>query len=290
MAKEESDPTKRPKIKKVMILLVGTDPLFMDRMSPKTLEGLRTGNREQVDKSKSPIDICKTKIYRNDDGQIILPIDIIRSAVVGAGQGVKVGKKQMSTAERTDVHSHIRFQKDNPLLLAAHDIDPNSYDFDLKSYQEPKWVVDERRGVGKQVNTPTAVCITRPMFPEWACWVGFTYEALDKSTVRKLWQEAGENRGFGSFRPSKGKGPFGRFFIRSWMEETVDAPFQDFTYVSDGVEQEWGSDEPAPVEKPRGRGRGKNRIAETLVAVGTGPNGDETDSEESEEGSEGGEE
>jgi len=201
-------------MKKVRIHCVGISPLMMDKMSGETLESLDKGVRLPEVKDRPAIEKARAKIYRDDDGRIALPAEMLMGSLVFAGQKVKNGKKQISTAKTTTLFELLQL---NNISLPLHNgqADANG---DLP------WVVDQRKGIGNQAKTPTAVCITRPKFPKWEfdCEIEYDETKIHTEVVRQLFTVAGSSEGLGSFRPNK-KGPFGRFQVTKWDEEKVGA-------------------------------------------------------------------
>lgn len=186
----------------------------MDKMSDETLEGLATGVRPPEIKDRPAEAKAADKIYRDDDGTIALPVEMLMGALVFAGQKVKNGKKQISTAKTTTLFE----------LLTISNVSLPLTNGNVNEKGELPWVVDKRKGIGNQAKTPTAVCIIRPKFPHWEFDVEIEYDdkRINPAVVRQLFDTAGSSEGLGSFRPNK-KGPFGRFKVTVWDEEKVAA-------------------------------------------------------------------
>lgn len=201
-------------MRRVKIHCVGVSPLMMDKMSDETLEGLATGVRPPEVKDKPAEEKAAAKIYRNDEGKIALPVEMLMGSLVFAGQKVKNGKKQISTAKTTTLFE----------LLQIHNVSLPLSNGEVNANGDLPWVVDKRKGIGNQAKTPTAVCIIRPKFPHWEFDVEITYDEkkINGDVVRQLFDTAGSSEGLGSFRPNK-KGPFGRFRVTEWNEEKVSA-------------------------------------------------------------------
>lgn len=199
-------------MRKVRVHCVGISPLMMDKMSEETLRSLGDGVRLPEVKDRPPEEKARAKIYRDDDGKIALPIEMLMSALVFAGQKVKNGKKQISTAKATTLFELLTL---NNVSLPLHNGQANA-EGDLP------WVVDMRKGIGNQAKTPTAVCIIRPKFPHWEFDCEFDYDdkRVNGEVIRQLFNTAGSSEGLGSFRPNK-KGPFGRFEVTKWEEQKV---------------------------------------------------------------------
>ncbi|OGZ71408.1 MAG: hypothetical protein A2998_02700 [Candidatus Staskawiczbacteria bacterium RIFCSPLOWO2_01_FULL_37_25b] len=200
-------------MRKVRIHCVGVSPLMMDKMSDETLEGLATGVRPPEVKDKPAVEKAAVKIYRDDNGRIALPAEMLVGALVFAGQKVKNGRKQISTAKTTMLFELLQL---NNVFLPLTNGQPAAEDL--------PWVVDKRKGIGNQARTPTAVCIIRPKFLHWEfdCEIEYNEDRVNGEVVRQLFNVAGSSEGLGSFRPNK-KGPFGRFKVTEWNEEKVAA-------------------------------------------------------------------
>ncbi|MDD5486818.1 MAG: hypothetical protein PHW65_04625 [Dehalococcoidales bacterium] len=200
-------------MRKVRIHCVGISPLMMDKMSDETLEGLATGVRPPEVKDRPAEEKASVKIYRDDDGKIALPAEMLMGALVFAGQKVKNGRKNISTAKTTTLFELMQL---NNVWLPLTNGQPMNEDL--------PWVVDKRKGIGTQARTPTAVCIIRPKFLHWEfdCEIQYDEKKVNGDVVRQLFNVAGSSEGLGSFRPNK-KGPFGRFNVTKWDEEKVMA-------------------------------------------------------------------
>ncbi len=205
-------------MKKSLIEVGGVTPLMMDMMSEATLESLDTGIRPPEQKDRPSVDKAKEKIYRNDDGVIALPIEMLIGSLIRAGQKVKNGKEKISTAKTTTLFEFLTILSvDLPL------VDPNPVAGEvLKNVAaegDLAWVVDKRKGIGYQAKTPTAICITRPKFPRWGFLVEIEFDEkkINIDTLKKLFEVALSSEGLGAFRPNK-RGPFGRSEVTKWTE------------------------------------------------------------------------
>ena len=194
-------------MRRVKVLCTGISPLLMDPMSEETLEGIRTGNSPPQIKDRDVKEVAAGKIYRDDQGRIGLPVEMLFACLVGGGRKVKIGKTQLSTATTTCLPEYLSL---NDFFLPFIGV--------TKANEKSMWKVDKRRGVGQ---TGVAVCIVRPRFEQWSFEVIVEHNerTMNEKTLRKLFEVAGTGQGLGSFRPSK-KGPFGRFGITSITDIT----------------------------------------------------------------------
>ena len=198
-------------MRKVRVHCVGETPLLMDKMSDETLDSLATGVRLPEIKDRPAEEKATAKIYRDDDGNVALPAEMLEGSLVCAGTKVKNGKKQISTAKTTTLYELLR------VITAWLRLTNGQADC-----QELPWVVDKRKGIGNQAKTPTAVCIIRPKFMHWEFDVEIEYneKRVNGEVVRQLFDTAGSSEGLGSFRPNK-RGRFGCFKVTEWKEEKV---------------------------------------------------------------------
>lgn len=198
-------------MKTFKIRCAGISPLMMDQMSKATLESLATGVRLQVAKDRPAEDVAKEKIYRDPNGRIALPAEMLFAALVGAGRNVKIGKKGVSTATTTQLPDFLSIAESHlPLTNIPANANGAEKDF---------WAADMRKGMGYNGKTPTAVAIIRPKFPNWEfeVTVNLDDKKAGQDTVMALFQNAGSTQGLGSFRPNK-KGMFGRFEVAEMKE------------------------------------------------------------------------
>ena len=199
-------------MRNVKIHCIGISPLMMDKMSDETLTSLETGVRLPENKDRPALQKAAEKIYRDDDGKIALPVEMLMGSLVFAGQKVKNGKKQISTAKTTTLFE----------LMQCLDLSLPLSNGQADAKGELPWVVDKRKGMGYHGKTPTAVCVIRPKFPHWEfdCEIEYNEKKVNGDVIRQLFDVSGSSEGLGSFRPNK-KGPFGRFRVASWNEEKV---------------------------------------------------------------------
>ncbi len=224
----------------------------MDRMSAEILASLDSGVRVQVNKERPIEDKAQEKIYVNKEGVIGLPSEMLSAALVNAGRSVKMGKKQISTATTTSLYDHMQLQTRFMVLQQSADDDSS-----------PAWEPDTRRGVSNQSKSPVAVCIVRPRFDQWACFVEIVYndKSMSRDTAIKLFKEAGSSQGLGSFRPNR-KGPFGMFRVAKWEETTLASTSEELVITVDGKAPE---PETIVAAEPKARSRKKVAAPETAA-------------------------
>lgn len=182
--------------------------MLMNPMTQRTLDELQTGVRNAVDKTIPKETIADSRVIRNEEGKVGIPIEYLLGCLVEAGRSVKSGKKQISTANTTTIFSFLDFGAQVFLPFKEHS----------------PMIVDRRKGNMSNAGKSVAVCIIRPKFATWSIELdveittGGDFGAAE-DVVKKLFEAAGSQVGIGDFRPAK-RGPFGRFKVAGW--ETVN--------------------------------------------------------------------
>jgi hypothetical protein len=167
------------------------------------LEQLRTGNRPQKRTDWTVEQEAGTKLYRSEDGKMGVPMQNIMSAIILAGQHVKVGKKNLSTAKATTIFDFLEFVEDFCPFKGC----------DEKG--NVPWKPFPVKGTMHNAGSEVAVCITRPRIPKWELSFTVKYDEkrqVPQDAVVKLVETAGRKIGLCDWRPAK-KGRFGRFVI-----------------------------------------------------------------------------
>lgn len=186
----------------VRVKCQGTRPIMFGRMSEEILEHLRKGTRPQSNKDADPMRIAEDKMYKGPNGELCIPADNFWAALVEAGAFVGFkGKRNLSNSEESVLPGVLNIREDY-----------------LTFTDGQGWRVDQRRG---RLDNGTAVCIVRPLFPEW----GFTATLeIDDSQVsvekiKEVVETAGRFKGLGEHRK---KGRYGRFAVVGW--EILEGP------------------------------------------------------------------
>ncbi|MBI2124869.1 hypothetical protein HYT92_03700 [Candidatus Pacearchaeota archaeon] len=180
--------------------------LLMNAMTDETLEGLRTGVHETKRRDIPAEEEAASKLYKDANGTVGIPVENLSACLCGAGRYVKNGTppRQISTATATTLHSLLSIKE---AFLPLSDGNGG----------KAAWIVDKRRGQATNKNEKNAVCIVRPRFNSWG--IEFTLEIDEKEvnpeTIRQLVEVAGNKIGLCDFRPTR-RGPFGRFEIAEW--------------------------------------------------------------------------
>ena len=186
----------------VRATLAGVTPLLMNAMSNQQLLDLWNRTRKPKNAPRpSPREAADAAVHRMPDGKPHIPVAMLMSCLIGAGQFVRLdGKRQISTAKSTIL----------PGLLTIEDR--------WLPVRPGKWEVD--MALGRNPNGGDAVCIIRPRFDDWsfALTLSVDQSEIPLSTIRELVNIAGSRVGLGDFRP-KCKGTFGRFHVTRWEIE-----------------------------------------------------------------------
>lgn len=203
----------------VRVKCVFVAPLLVDRMSDETLEELRTGVRAKKQKDRPAKEVAAEKIYHEwfpgeegheDLGPIGLPAGMLFASSVRAGQNVKNGKKQVSTAKASTLPDFMSVEELFVPLM-----------YEGKPVTEEHWSVDKRRG---RLQDGTAICIVRPKFRagcDFEFTINYEESKVDDTTVKAIIANAGSAQGIGSFRPNC-RGQFGRFRLKTVKQDGVE--------------------------------------------------------------------
>jgi len=179
--------------------------MLQNPATPELLESLRTKTPVQKKTDISLYDDAKTKLYRAEDtGKMGVPAQNLLSAIVLAGQHVKVGKKAISTAKASTVFDFIEFVDD-------------FLPFDsLNETGDVPWTPFPVKGTMHNGASEVAVCINRPRIPHWSMSFIIRFDetrGVGEDTLRMLIEVAGRKIGLCDWRPAK-KGRFGRFIVK----------------------------------------------------------------------------
>jgi len=210
-------------MREVVTTNVFRSPLLIDPMDRDTIvNDLYYKRRDTKAATVTPEELAakKMKMLMKLDGRVYLPIVNFLSCIVAGGQNVKRGKKGISTAETTTLFEFFEL------------LDPEVEITGIDG-QPPKWVTDIRMGWGKQAKVPTAVAIIRPRIDEAMFQLRFRYneKIVGRQTVVDLLTQSWLTKGIGSFRPGKGRGPYGRAVITDWVESVAQDVISQIKFV-----------------------------------------------------------
>jgi hypothetical protein len=207
-SKAEVIPIQDPGLVRVEVTCIGTTPLLMNRMTPETLENIRTKAKKPKSAStaSTPREDAAPKVYQDADGNPYVPTENLLACLIGAGSYVRLdGKRQVSSAKSTTLPAFLSLEDTTlPLVVPGTD-------------EVAAWEVDMRPG--RNPNGGEAVCLCRPRFDRWSFKVTCLIDTREVSMqlVRGLFEIAGKRIGLGDFRPAR-KGMFGQFQIVNWTE------------------------------------------------------------------------
>jgi hypothetical protein len=181
--------------------IAGISPLLCNRFTEASQEKVSNGTTAALTGSRAlPREQAEAKVYRNAQGNAVLPSANLLRAIVDAGVFIKAGKSKLSTSRGS-------------LIPAAISIVEPEF-----AIQPGRWETDSRAVVIPA--TGGRVMCHRPRFDEWR--VSLTLSVDDAMFAEKLVRElvdlAGSRIGVGDFRPAR-KGPFGRFKVEGWKKK-----------------------------------------------------------------------
>lgn len=199
--------------KRITFRADGTSPLLMNAIADDLLEklakGISTPKSKGVDVDLD--EIAQKKIYLDDGGVVGIPAQNLLAAMKYAGKSVKIGKKNVSTADTTMLFALCTLEG---LFIPLDNGQPGT---------SPTWVRDMRRGVHRQGASKVMVSLVRPRFDAWGFTASLTYDdsVVDEKTLRQIVEIAGSKSGLCDFRPSCG-GPFGCYAVTNWVIEKIE--------------------------------------------------------------------
>lgn len=211
--------TIQPSIVNVEVVLQGISPLIMNNgRAADTTESTVIAKVEAFGAyKKAPTDVNREyfeqaqmtmSVYYDDELGVYLPWDNIAKSLTQAGAGIKIGQKSLKSAATG--------------IMA----DEDGFAFLIDGKPLKKWdtvVKDKRfrfRRVARQgKNAIVRVRVKIPSGWEVVVRCKFLTDVVDADTVKRLFEDAGINKGLGDWRPSSpAPGTFGRFVVKSFKE------------------------------------------------------------------------
>lgn len=191
----------------IRVNLIGITPLLFNAMSEATLLGLRDkSNKKRSTAAKPPLrEEADGKVHRNKAGDPIIPLRMMMSNLIAAGQFIKLdGKRQLSTQNETILPGMLSVVSTEIRLLDSNG-NPAASEVDIQQGTNP--------------NGGEAVCIVRPRFDDWRFEIEFEVDQnqLSQQIARDLFDKAGVWCGLGDFRP-RNKGTFGKYKVQKWEQ------------------------------------------------------------------------
>jgi hypothetical protein len=181
---------------------IQNDPRGPGLLMHNGLNMVRSADGPTIKRIPSPEEEAERGLYRLPDGQLFVPAEALRSAMIDAGVGQRLKLRALGKVAAENVFC------DNLICPLVH---PET-DAPVTGY-----TIDTRRAVvqGK------AVLRSRPLIEHWATIAVFDFDPvyISAKIIEGLMAQAGRSVGIGDFRPrppsfSRGKGgPFGRFVV-----------------------------------------------------------------------------
>jgi hypothetical protein len=202
-------------IERVKVLVVGTRPLLMNRMTPEELEALddKTKKKGKAAAKAPAQERAAAKVYaaRHSTGEErpVMPVENLMACLIEAGKYVRLdGKRQVSTGRATVLPGVLTIT--TPVLWL---LKPNGGE--ASAWGIAEWRYELRQG--RNPNGGEAVAIVRPRFETWAfdLEIEVDTDTMPLDAYRTLFDLAGKRIGLCDFRPQC-KGIFGQFRIDRW--------------------------------------------------------------------------
>ncbi len=191
----------------IQCAIEGSSPLLLNNFTDEAQMAASNGTRAATIGSKgTPREQAEKKLYRNQEGLLIIPQPNLFRCIIDAGKYFKAGKSKVTTQQSS-------------LIPACLDIE--GIEIPLESREE--WNVDTR-----PVRIPSTggrILAHRPKFDHWKLSWSMTLDisVMSPELLREIVDAAGSRIGLGDFRPDR-KGPFGKFKVVFWQQEGDEAP------------------------------------------------------------------
>ena len=186
-------------IKRFKIEITGTTPLILNKFTDQAALAATTSERGAVTLAEmTPMEESDTKLYKDEDGNLMIPGPNLLACVTEGGKFFKIGKSKVTTLKTSMVPACVMME---------------TVTIPLQSKEG--WTVDSR-----PVRIPSTggrIIRHRPIFNDWV--LAFECE-LDASLIspkmfREIVDAAGKRIGLGDFRPAC-KGMYGKFKVTKW--------------------------------------------------------------------------
>lgn len=187
----------------VDVTIEGTTPLLCNRFTDAAQQAASSGTRASaVGEKGTPREQAEQKLYLGQDGKFVIPQPNVMRCLIDAGTFFKSGKSKVTTQKTS-------------LLPACVDIRC----VEIPIIHRDPWEVDTR--AVRIPSTGGRILAHRPCFHDWRLdfSVDLDTEIMTVKLLREIFDAAGKRIGLGDFRPAC-KGPFGKFVVTSWVQET----------------------------------------------------------------------
>ena len=184
------------------IRIEGVTPLLLNRFHDEAQMKATSGaGTVAVGDRGTPKEQAEKKLYRDENGTLVVPQPNLFRCILDAGKFFKAGKSKVTTIKSSLIPACLSIDQ---LVIPIH-------------HKEP-WCVDTR-----PVRIPSTggrILCHRPIFHDWALEFDAELDTdiISPKVMRDIVDAAGKRIGLGDFRPDC-KGPFGKFVVTRWAEE-----------------------------------------------------------------------
>lgn len=186
------------------VTIEGITPLLCNKFTDAAALKASAGNSiAAVGERGTPMEQAAARLYIGHENKPIIPQPNLFRCLIDAGTFFKAGKSKVTTQK-------------NSLIPACVEIDG----IELPLISKDGWQVDTRA-----VRIPATggrILCYRPSFNDWK--IRFTLRIdttlISVKLVREILDAAGRRIGLGDFRPDR-KGPFGKFVVTNWKEDSA---------------------------------------------------------------------
>ena len=189
----------------IQVTITGVTPLLMHRFGPNATAELEEVTKTSKPKEHTPERDAEDAAYRDADGTLYVPAEMIVGTIKGAASAHK--EKSSRRSMKNVAAGAITV---TPMRLTLSD-KPGG-----KSLREYK--IDSRAVVIPA--TKGRVLRHRPILEAWSATfvIDIDDEIIGAADVKRFLDEAGRRVGIGDFRPAKGGG-FGKFIVTAWGDK-----------------------------------------------------------------------
>jgi hypothetical protein len=185
------------------VAIEGTTPLLCNRFTDAAQMSASSGNRiAAVGDKGTPMEQAKARLYAGHDGKPCIPQPNLFRCLIDAGTFFKAGKSKVTTQKSSLI----------PACVEVTGIE-------LPIQHKEPWSVDTRAvripSTGGRILSPAELQRLAARFT-----MSVDTDLISPKLVRELMDAAGKRIGLGDFRPSC-KGPFGKFVVTHWQEQTA---------------------------------------------------------------------
>lgn len=192
----------------IEVEIQGVSPLILNRFTDEAALSATNGTRTSAigQNRGTPQEQAEKKLYLGADGEtLMLPSPNLFACIIAGGEFHKAGKSKITTQKKSLI----------PACLSIEEVE-------IPLISEQGWTVDIR--AVRIPSTGGRILAYRPIFHDWklAFTLDLDTDFLSENLMRAIVDDAGKRVGLGDFRPAC-KGPFGRFVVTRWQNETQHA-------------------------------------------------------------------